>query len=329
MGAEASLDGVHAGQVPQVVLRHGLGVAAHAGKERRGLDAEQLAQLRLRHARQRLVVAREDGLVQRAAHEHPQQGEALRRAARVLHARKGARDDGPPLDLRYDEAEAVERVRDVRAAPADRHRRRGRVRDPIEQVRQRRIRVAEHAARLVGLGGDDDGVRRGGDSIRQTEAPAGAVARDARDARLEPDGFRGQPRRERAGELLHPVGEGDEQGPARAARPGRLSRSTTRPAPEPEDEAPLPALELEEARHGGGQREHVGIGRIDPRDQRLGHALQGLDAQPPGHEGPQALVGIAASRQDEIHRHPELAGPGEESRAKKGPEPRRRQACWT
>src|SRR5439155_13142889 len=58
---------------------------------------------------------------------------------------------------------------------------------------------------------------------------------------------------------------------------------------------------------------------------RLGHPLQGLAAQPPPHEGPQALVGIETSRQHEVEGHPELARPGEEAGAEKGAEARGRE----
>src|SRR5262249_13163039 len=57
-------------------------------------------------------------------------------------------------------------------------------------------------------------------------------------------------------------------------------------------------------------------------DQRLGDALERFPPQPPRYEGTEALVGIAAAGQHEIHGHPELAGPGEQSRADEGPEAR-------
>src|SRR5882724_435472 len=52
--------------------------------------------------------------------------------------------------------------------------------------------------------------------------------------------------------------------------------------------------------------------KVTNGDQRLSDALQRLAAEPAADEGAEALVGIAATRQHEVERHPELAGPGEE-----------------
>ena len=118
------------------------------------------------------------------------------------------------------------------------------------------------------------------------------------------------------------VTKSDQRAPLVPRR--RRGRAASRP-PEAEDHAPLRALELEKARHGRREREHVGIGGVDPGHQRLGHALERLAAEPARHEPPEALVGIAAARQHEIHGHPELAGPREETRANEGAEARRRE----
>ena len=172
---------------------------------------------------------------------------------------------------------------------------------------------------------DDHAVGGGRGAVGHTQPPTAPLARDARHVLLEPDGVGGQPGGEGANELLHPVGEGHEERPARAAGPGRLRGRPPGSPPEAEDHAPLLALELEKARHGRGQREHVGIGGVDPGHQRLGHALERLAAEPPGHESAEALVGIAAAGQHEIHGHPELARPREEARPNERAESRRRE----
>src|SRR5262245_27658393 len=74
--------------------------------------------------------------------------------------------------------------------------------------------------------------------------------------------------------------------------------------PQPEDETPLAALDLEEARHGGGQRKHVRIGSIDAGNQRLRHPLERFAPQPARDESAQALVRITPARQHKVHGHP-------------------------
>ena len=151
--------------------------------------------------------------------------------------------------------------------------------------------------------------------------PAGASPLQRGDGLLEPH----RTRRETAGEgehqLLHAILEGDEEGPARPAgfrgRRGRPARG----AAQGEDHAAVLPLHLEETRHGGRERERVGIRGVDAADERLRHALQRLAPQASAHEGAQALVGVSPARQDEIHGHPELAAPGEERRAEQGSQP--------
>ncbi len=96
--------------------------------------------------------------------------------------------------------------------------------------------------------------------------------------------------------------------------------------PEGQDHAALAPLHLEEARHGGAEREIVGIGGVDAADQRLGDALERLAAQPPPHERAEALVGATPPRgSTRSQRHPELARPREERRREERPEARGRE----
>src|SRR5207253_2079054 len=130
-------------------------------------------------------------------------------------------------------------------------------------------------------------------------------------------------RRERRDQILHALLEGDEETPTRAGD-ARLARAAAR-APEPEDDRALLLLELGEARHRGREAQVVGIGGVDPGDERLGDTLEGLPAEPPSHERAQAFVVGDPAGQDEVERHAERARPGEEPGGEKRREPRRGQ----
>ena len=85
----------------------------------------------------------------------------------------------------------------------------------------------------------------------------------------------------------------DEQAVARARAAARAPR---RRRAQPEDHAAVRALHLEEARHGRGERQALGIGGVDAADERLGDALERLAAEPAADEGGEALVAGAGAR---------------------------------
>ena len=214
-------------------------------------------------------------------------------------------------------------MRNVGAAQAERHRRRGRIRNLAEQGRERRIDVAQESARGVRLGRDDDLVRFERGAQAADHAPASTTSLDSVHTMLEEHRARRQARGDRRDHLLHAVLEGHEEAPARSARPC-LRRPAAR-APESENDGPLAPLELAEPRHRGREREIVGIGRVDPGDERLSDALERLASQSAAHEGPEALVVTGTPRQDEIEGHAQLAAPRKQTGLDERPELRRRQ----
>ena len=175
----------------------------------------------------------------------------------------------------------------------------------------------------MGLGRDDHPIGVEVAALGAHHAPAVATALDRRDAVLEEDPARREPRGELRDELFHPVLEGDEEAPARVGHP-RLGRAAAGP-PQPENDRALPLLELREARHRGREAQVVGIGGVDAGDERLGDALERLPAEPAPHERAEALVVRPAAGEHEVERHPELPRPGEEGRAQERREPRRRE----
>src|SRR5262249_6913456 len=96
-------------------------------------------------------------------------------------------------------------------------------------------------------------------------------------------------------------------------------------APEAKDDRPLAPLELAESRHRRRERKILGIRGVDAGDQGLSDALERLAAQPAADERAEALVILDAPRQDEVERHADLAGPGEETGFHERPELRRRE----
>ena len=91
----------------------------------------------------------------------------------------------------------------------------------------------------------------------------------------------------------HAVGRRDEHP---VARPAAAARDRRR-RPEPEDDAAVLALQLEESRHGGRERQPFGVRGVDAADERIGDALERLAAEPAAHERGEALVaGVAAPR---------------------------------
>ena len=203
---------------------------------------------------------------------------------------------------------------------------RRRVRDALEEVGERRIQQADHARGLMRLAAQKHArprplARRRRVTTRQP-APRGLTSVDAL---LEPDrpgGSRLASARISSSIPSAKVTNSDQRAPLEPAACG--GRAAGR-APHGEDHAALALLQLEEPRHGGGQRQVIRVGGVDPGDQRLGDALERLVAEAAPDERAQTLVGIPAARQDEIERHPELARPREERRGEEGPEARRRQ----
>src|SRR5206468_2599018 len=119
----------------------------------------------------------------------------------------------------------------------------------------------------------------------------------------------GEPAREIPDQAAHALDVRHEEAVAGAGivRPRRRAQ--------PEDEAPVASLELDEAGHGGAQRQPLGVAGVDAAEERLGHALERLAAEPPADEGRDALVGVVrAARQPEVEEHAQLAAPREERR---------------
>ena len=113
---------------------------------------------------------------------------------------------------------------------------------------------------------------------------------------------------------------------ARLRRPARWPMRGACCRPHRPDHAARLAFHLQETRHGCRQAEVVRVRRVDPADQRLGHALQGLAAESARDERAQALVcPLRPARQYQIQGHAQLARPGEQARRHQRPELRRRQ----
>ena len=229
---------------------------------------------------------------------------------------------GCPSRVRHDEAEAVEGMADGRTAIGERHRRRGGVRDSFEQERERWIDVAEETRGLMRFAGEDDRVGVENITVLRRHAPAAFGPRHGGHAGLEPDRPRREAGAQGAHQLLHALGEGDEERPAGAARTRGLGGRRTRAAPQGQDHAALAPLHLREARHGGGERQVVRVGGVDAGDEGLRHPLERLAAEATAHECAEALVGFAAAGQHEVERHPELARPGEQTRGHEGTQAR-------
>src|SRR5262249_50215641 len=119
------------------VLGHRRGPSCDANQHGLGADPERLAQLAARPRDEACIVIVQYRRIQRAAQETSDQRMPGRLAARILYARERRGEDGSALAAWHDEAEAVERVRHVGAAEAERDRCRARVLDLAEQRRQR------------------------------------------------------------------------------------------------------------------------------------------------------------------------------------------------
>jgi len=134
--------------------------------------------------------------------------------------------------------------------------------------------------------GDDDRV---GDErfAARAEPPTAVRALHPLDRGAEADHALGERARDGVDERRHPIRRRDEEAVARAGRGRRIARRRA----EAEDEAPVTPLDVAEARHGGREREALGVGRVDAADERLGDPLQRFAAEPPADEVGEALVG--------------------------------------
>jgi len=75
-------------------------------------------------------------------------------------------------------------------------------------------------------------------------------------------------------EALHTGLQGYKQTPARTARALGCLRIAARCLPERINHTPLLTLHVQKTRHGRGQAELVGVGRIDTANERLGNAFE-------------------------------------------------------
>ena len=213
--------------------------------------------------------------------------------------------------------------RDVGAAIGERHRGRGGVGNPLEQMARapdRRSGAARGLVRLRRRGsrasaGEDRAVGGGRRASRAVRARPSA-ARSLR--RTAPGGSRAARARTSSSIPSANVTKSDQRAPLVPALERRAPGGAARHRAE--DDAPLAPLHLQEARHGGGERELVGIGGVDPADQRLRHPLERLAAEPararrrPGSRRRSPPRGSTRSQ-----RHPELARPREEREREEGP----------
>src|SRR5262249_223165 len=84
-----------------------------------------------------------------------------------------------------------------------------------------------------------------------------------------------------------------------------------------EDDASVAPLEIQEAGHRRGERQRLGIGRVDASDHRLRDAIEHLLAEAAADEGREALVATrrrTAARRDGVLEGRERAAPGREGR---------------
>ena len=140
-----------------------------------------------------------------------------------------------------------------------------------------------------------------------------------------------RPRRQRGGQCLrqrvHAIGQRHEQAVTRARR---LLLEMPRPslarlAAQAPDHAAVLALHRGKLRKRRVQAQVVGIGRVDPRDQRLHQAVERLAAEPAAHERPQALLRfVAPPRNHQIHQQPQLAAKRKDRRRQDRQQPVRR-----
>src|SRR6185369_13228881 len=132
------------------------------------------------------------------------------------------------------------------------------------------------------------------------EPPLGALARERGDRGVQTKRALGQPPCDRLHERAHAArGRGEERiARARSARRAGLARGGA----EPEDDAPVPPLELEESRHRRRQRELLRIAAVDAADERLRHALERFLAEAAAHERREALVAVRSAWQDQVER---------------------------
>ena len=114
------------------------------------------------------------------------------------------------------------------------------------------------------------------------------------------------------GEGLEALGEGEEE-----ASP--LPASPPLPGPHgPEEEAPVPSLQLPKLGKGGPHGEVVGLPPVPPPGQGGHQGPVDLGPQAPLHELPQGLVLLRPPGEEEVVEGPELPRKGEEGGAGQG-----------
>src|SRR5258705_11500217 len=99
--------------MPDVILRHRALRFRNFSKEWRSFNTKQIAQV-AEYARQQFVFIQLQQLrLQRAANKCSQQCMTLRRSARKLHTAKGAGNERSFFNKGHDEAETVQRMRNI------------------------------------------------------------------------------------------------------------------------------------------------------------------------------------------------------------------------
>jgi hypothetical protein len=217
-------------------------------------------------------------------------------------------------------------VRHVGAAVAEVHDRRRRALDAAHVGAERGVDRAQERPRVRCRQGDHYRVGRDRLTRRRRDAPPGRAGLpvDPGHPRPRAQRPRRQGRQQRLDQRPDAAAQAREEAEARAARAGRGARL----AHEAEDQAAVPALQLEEARHRRGERERLGVGRVDTADHRLRDAIEHLGAETSAHERSQALVAAgrrSAARQDDVGEGAQLAAWGQDRRAHERQQARRRE----
>src|SRR5437764_3880955 len=132
-----------------MILRHRARPFLDVREEWRLFDSEKLAQIPAHPSDDFTFIEREDFRLQSAADESPKKRVTLGRAPRKLHAAESAGQRGAPFDDWRNEAEAVERVRDVCALVSKIDRCGRSVRNRVELICKLRFRRAQQFRRIV------------------------------------------------------------------------------------------------------------------------------------------------------------------------------------
>ncbi len=180
---------------------------------------------------------------------------------------------------------------------------------------------------------------RSGQAIFSRYLPLLAASLDARHRGIQPHGACGQPCGDRIDEARQAIAQRDEHTVPGAAlflwcgrpgcRPSRDARTTAGSSPifhlmpHRADQTTEIAFHLAKSRQRGQHAQLLQIGGIDRADQRFYQPLERLAAQTAADEIGHALVGLIASRRDEVFQpRPQFAQRTQQRRDRQRPKPR-------